>query len=395
MRILVLSFYYSPDLCAGSFRMSALVEAITNEIGEADSVDVLTTQPNRYDSYKPDAMDEERKNNCTIKRIRLPFCRKGVVSHVRQFCFFAFYANKISKKNDYDLVVTTSARLMTALLAMWIAKKQKAKLYVDIRDIFVDTLKSVYPSKLLYPITKIFSLLETLVINKADKANLVSQGFKSYFFRHNMQREFSTYSNGVDELFIEEVKRSLAPKNESRNSPLKIVYAGNVGDGQGLHHIIPELAMKLGKTVFFQIIGGGSKLDLLRHVLAEKHILNVQLIAPVLRSDLVAYYQQADILFLHLSDMDSSLRVLPSKIFEYAATGKPIVAGVSGYAAEFITREVENVVIFNSGDAVSAVTAIGKLSLQHFDRTDFINKFSRKKIMADMAKEILGLIKHG
>ena len=46
-----------------------------------------------------------------------------------------------------------------------------------------------------------------------------------------------------------------------------------------------------------------------------------------------------DVLFLHLNDYSAFRKVIPSKIFEYAATGKPIVAGVSGYAAEFLRHE--------------------------------------------------------
>ena len=70
------------------------------------------------------------------------------------------------------------------------------------------------------------------------------------------------------------------------------------------------------------------------------------LLQPVKRDELIEIYQSADVLFLHLNDFDAFKKVLPSKIFEYAATGKPIWAGVAGYAAEFITSKIENSAVF-------------------------------------------------
>ena len=61
----------------------------------------------------------------------------------------------------------------------------------------------------------------------------------------------------------------------------------------------------------------------------------MQIIDPVSRSDLFDEYKNADVLFLHLNDYAAFRKVLPSKIFEYAATGKPILAGVAGYMQNF------------------------------------------------------------
>ena len=49
-------------------------------------------------------------------------------------------------------------------------------------------------------------------------------------------------------------------------------------------------------------------------------------------------YDKASILFLHLNDYEAFYKVLPSKIFEYATTGKPIIAGVNGFAKDVISK---------------------------------------------------------
>ena len=43
-------------------------------------------------------------------------------------------------------------------------------------------------------------------------------------------------------------------------------------------------------------------------------------------------------------------RVLPSKLFEYGAFDKPIIAGVGGYAAEFLKEHLSNTILFSPGD---------------------------------------------
>ena len=46
MKILFLSYYYPPDLSAGSFRAEALISGLS-KIKNID-IDLLTTFPNRY-----------------------------------------------------------------------------------------------------------------------------------------------------------------------------------------------------------------------------------------------------------------------------------------------------------------------------------------------------------
>lgn len=116
---------------------------------------------------------------------------------------------------------------------------------------------------------------------------------------------------------------------------------------------------------------------------------NVRIEPPVPRQQLFERYRQADYLFLHLNAYQAFEKVLPSKIFEYAATGKPILAGVAGHAAEFLTQEVENAAVFPPGDVDGGERAFAKLSPQMTERSGFVQRFMRTKIMTEMAKDIL------
>jgi hypothetical protein len=92
---------------------------------------------------------------------------------------------------------------------------------------------------------------------------------------------------------------------------------------------------------------------------------------------------------LHLNDYDAFKKVLPSKIFEYAATGKPIWAGVAGFSEQFLKREVDNAVVFYPCDVDEAERAFSRLDLVSVSRQDFVRRFSREIISRDMASDIL------
>ena len=152
---------------------------------------------------------------------------------------------------------------------------------------------------------------------------------------------------------------------------LLVVYAGNIGEGQGLHKVLIDLATRLQDQIRFRIIGDGGRRDVLLEGIQQAGLNNIELVSPIDRLELRSEYHHADILFVHLNDYDAFEKVLPSKIFEYAATGKPIWAGVAGFAATFLESEVENAAIFTPCDARSAVVAFDDLKLGVTARDEF------------------------
>ena len=388
-KVLLLSFFYPPDLSAGSFRAEALVDALCERaVGEID-IDVLTTQPNRYHSHASEALALEEQGCVHIRRLQLPVHKSGFVDQAKAFAAFALQANRIAGEARYDVVVATSSRLMTAVLGSWIARRQRARLYLDIRDIFVENVRELFAASFGKPLAFVFGVLERWAIGRADKVNLVSAGFLGYFQPRYPKQRFSLHSNGVDDDFLD--FPVAVPAEKAPGKPLRIMYAGNIGDGQGLHLIIPALAQRLGARANFCIVGAGGRLQALRDAVTGADLSNVQLIPPVERGRLLDMYGQADVLFLHLNDFSAFRRVLPSKLFEYAATGKPILAGVAGFAADFVRTEVTNAEVFAPCDLEGAIAAMEKLSLEPKARPGFVERFSRRRIMGAMASDVLDL----
>jgi glycosyltransferase involved in cell wall biosynthesis len=359
---------------------------------EGHDIEVITTLPNRYSSYTSEASEFERDGNLAVNRIALPPHKSGMVDQSKAFYYYQKQAKVLIAGKSYDMVFATSSRLFTALLGASVASRLKVPLYLDVRDIFVDTMKDVLSKPLSLLAKPVLTAIENYTFRKAETINLVSEGFRNYFEARYPDVRYRWYTNGIDEVFERESQIG-CDRNTDNSDRITVLYAGNIGEGQGLHTIVPQLASKLGGDYHIKIIGDGGRKPALEESLASLNLGNVSLLPPVDRAKLIEEYKNADILFLHLNDYPAFDKVLPSKIFEYAAMGKPVLAGVNGYSAQFLKNEVENSAVFYPGNAGQALEAVASLDLQAQQRSEFVEKFRREKIMKDMAVDIVDTVK--
>lgn len=390
MKILYLTYYFRPDLCAGSFRNSSLFEALLNQIGEDDFVHVITTIPNRYGSYSVEGLAEETGKNYRIDRLTVPMHASGMAEQAKAFTAYYKGAMNLIKGEHYDMVFASSSRLFTAFLGKRCAVKNHCPLYLDIRDIFVDTMKDIFKDKKPVRILAgwALGLIEKYTFKNANHINLISGGFKPYFAKYK-KPSYTEFSNGIDDVFIEAGKEASVEKGK----PYIITYAGNMGSGQGLEKIIPEAAKKLGPDYQFRLIGDGGTRKKLEEKLKELNVENVELLNPVARKELIQYYKESTFLFFHLNDLEAFKKVMPSKMFEYGAFDKPIIAGVGGYAAQFVEKNIPNHILFRPTDVDDFVSQMKTYQLKFERRDEFIKNFSRKSIDKKLAASIVGLLK--
>lgn len=390
MKILYLTYYFRPDLCAGSFRNSSLFEAVLEQLGEGDFVHVITTIPNRYGSYSVEGLKEETGENYRIDRLTVPMHASGMAEQAKAFTAYYKGAMKLINGEHYDMVFASSSRLFTAFLGKRCAVKNHCPLYLDIRDIFVDTMKDIFKNKKIVRVTAgwVLGLIEKYTFKNANHINLISGGFKPYFEKYK-KPTYSEYSNGIDDVFIEAGKDASVDKGK----PYIITYAGNMGSGQGLEKIIPEAAKKLGSDYQFRLIGDGGTRKKLEEKLNELNVENVELMNPVARKELIEYYKDSTFLFFHLNDLEAFKKVMPSKMFEYGAFDKPIIAGVGGYAAQFVEKNIPNHILFKPTDVDDFVSQMKNYQLKFERRDEFIQNFSRKSIDKKLAASIVGILK--
>ena len=390
MKILYLTYYFRPDLCAGSFRNSSLFEALLNQIGEDDFVHVITTIPNRYGSYSVEGLKEETGKNYRIDRLIVPMHASGMAEQAKAFSAYFKGTMNLIKGEHYDMVFASSSRLFTAFLGKRCAVKNHCPLYLDIRDIFVDTMKDIFKDKKPVRITAgwVLGMIEKYTFKNANHINLISGGFRPYFAKYK-KPTYSEYSNGIDDVFIEAGEET----SVDMGKPYIITYAGNMGSGQGLEKIIPEAAQKLGPDYQFRLIGDGGTRKKLEEKLKELNVQNVELLNPVARKELIQYYNESTFLFFHLNDLEAFKKVMPSKMFEYGAFDKPIIAGVGGFAAQFVEKNIPNHILFKPTDVDDFVNQMKAYQLKFERRDEFIKNFARRVIDERLAASILSVLK--
>lgn len=386
-KILYLSFYFEPDLCAGSFRNSPLAKELARQLGDEGTIDVITTVPNRYSTFDAAAPASEQRGNMHIDRILIPKHQSGFADQINSFKTYFQGVKKLVQGKKYDLVFASSSRLFTAYLGYTIAKNQNIPLYLDIRDIFTDTMQDVLKNPLLKSgVLPVLKWVESRVFNYAVHINLISGGFEPYFKKYK-KAAYTAFPNGIDPEFLH-----LSPSVPSNKAFKLITYAGNIGEGQGLHKIIPQAAKRLGEGYRFLIVGDGGAKQKLLDEMATLDVNNVEIKNPVPRKELLALYEQSDFLFLHLNDYEAFKKVLPSKIFELGAYDKPIIAGVAGFANQFITENIPNRILFLPGEVDKLVHQLTSYTYQTGFRKEFLENFKRETVNQKMSTNILSYL---
>lgn len=389
MKIVFFTFYFPPDLSAGSFRAQALVEALLGKMGADDQLEVVTTTPNRYAGMEITDQRETPDSRLSVKRIPVPAHQSGIADQVRSFTAFARGALTCTRRSRPDLVIGTSSRLFTATLSAVAGRRARIPLYLDIRDIFSETIENVFANSPVRYALPVLRPLEAWTLRSARRVNVVSPAFVPYFAPVVGEERLTVHSNGVDPMFVDFARNHPVPA--TRKARPRVLAAGNIGEGQGLHRIVPGLAAA-HPEVDFRIIGGGGRRAMLEQAVAASGVTNVAILDPVARHRLGEEYASADVLFLHLNDLDGFERVIPSKMFEYAATGRAILAGVRGKAREMIAP-LAGSAVFPPCDVTKGAAALAQLleSPRVYDRTEFVARYDRRRIMDAMADDILAL----
>lgn len=387
-RIVFLSYYFEPDLCAGSFRNTSLLNELKHLIDDNIKIVVYTTLPNRYDTFKSEAKELEISNRIRVFRISTPLHGNGMFGQILAFRQYFKEVLRLTKDETYDLVYASSSRLFTAFLGAILAKKKHVFLYLDIRDIFRETIFDTVKIKSLSGLLSLgISFIEKYTFKRANHINLISPGFQEYFNKYGNKR-FSYFTNGIDEIFLKDREKKILKETKGI---FEVVYAGNIGWSQGLHKVIPKAAKELGDGYRFTIIGdGGAKSELLREI-KNLEINNVKLINPIKREELINIYAQSDCMLIHLDNKPAFEKVIPSKVFELSTYDKPIVAGVSGFPKIFIEKNLSTTFTFQPCSSDGLVKSILKAQNNTLviNREEFIKTFSRKNINRNMAQSIL------
>ncbi len=328
--------HYSPEITAAAHRMEVAAKTLSSSYKV--HVFTLTERGQRTESY-----DLKHDANLTVHYISQINYNKSVF-FIRALFEIWYSLRLILKANSVrsDLTIITIPYIFLLPFAGWFCKADKK--IADVRDLvwhylssknFLKKKISKYLTRIMHKSLKKFDAIT--LTNEAEKRWLIQNGFH--------EAGLTVIPNGLSQ---EKYKQLTSVKYSPHSQKITITYIGNIGSSQHFYSLLN--AVKEMKDVRLNLIGDGNDFKNLQSYIINKKILNVTLIGKMKWRRIVPYYQTSNILFASLKDNFDT--AIPSKLYEYLATGLPIIFQGEGAGADFL-RNYENTFIVKSSDSTA------------------------------------------
>ena len=137
-KIALITYHYPPDISAGAKRSNEIIKSLLRNKMPI-KLKVICSRPIRYGSNKKKLSYKDYQNkNLTITRLWVPFLGNNFFHSVISYLIFFVQAIFVTVLFRPNIVIGTSAKLLTCLVSSITAKLSRAKLFLDIRDTFTD-----------------------------------------------------------------------------------------------------------------------------------------------------------------------------------------------------------------------------------------------------------------
>jgi glycosyltransferase involved in cell wall biosynthesis len=334
-KILIVTQNFYPAIGSAGNRMKNIFQLLTNAGFDVEVLTIEPSYPNK-NMYK-DRMfwDEEDINNSSNKITRVQIKSRKFTNKLVSRLFFyleMMYRYLIElwgcKKKEYDYIYVSTPPIFIVFSAWLMRRRLKAKLILEVRDLWPDSLTGVksFDNKL---IIKLFQFIEKKMYQMADAIVINSIGFQSHIeSKLNKPKEMVYLPNGP--------RHAEIIKNEMREE-FRVIYAGNLGLAQDIDRL-KEVAKEFDKhEIQFDVLGYGMKTKEFTQFLEDNHLTNVTIHKPTTRKNSLSLIRKSHVSIAFLNDVEVFQTVLPGKIIDYMTCKTPIVAGVKGVAADLIT----------------------------------------------------------
>ncbi len=250
---------------------------------------------------------------------------------------------KLPLEKNYDLVIASSPHPFVIFPAHQLAKKCKAKLIYDVRDLWPLTLLHLGTYTKANPLIRLMDWAERYACRHADLVTAVPSNCKDYLVTQGLSPDrFMAVANG---LVIEEheqvqtlpnTHRALFDRLKQENAFI-IGYAGALGTANAMHILIEALPYT-AEIIHTVIVGHGAYRDQLIERAKQLQVDHrVHILEPVLRDHVQSFLHHCDVAYLGLKSsplyaMGASL----TKLNDYLLAAKPVI-----YAGEDPLNPVE------------------------------------------------------
>lgn len=256
---------------------------------------------------------------------------KGIATLLLPYLYkLAIKRSKISF--DFDAILLPTPPITLGILAKWLKKKSKAKVYLILRDIFPQNavdLKMMRNDSLIY---NYFRRKEIQLYKVSDAIGCMSDANINYIKKNNSYLDTSKLHLLPNWQKLPQFKNiessSFIRSQYGLENKFVAIFGGNIGKPQKLENII-ELAktLKDHKDIVFLIIGAGTEKNKLAEKIRLEEIDNVTLKEHIPRADYNKLILLADVGLISLSE-DFTIPNFPSKVLSYFASKRPVLASI-------------------------------------------------------------------
>jgi len=403
MRIIIVTHYFPPEIGAPQARLSGLAAAWA---ADGDDVTVVTGMPNHPTGVVPPAYRgairrRERRDGYRVLRTWLYATpNEGMARKTAGHLSFMVSSMLLGARasGPADVVVVSSPTFFAIGSGWLLARLKRARLVVEVRDLWpaIFTELGVLTNR---RVIRLLERLELAAYAAADTVIVVSDGFRSNLIERGVPAaKVHTIRNGVDpKEFVPHLKPD--PKLRARlgagQQDCLVLYAGTHGISQGLTHIADAAAELQHQPIRFAFVGEGADKERVRQRVAELGLTNVTMLPGVPHEQVPALLAAADICLVSLRDVPLFSSFIPSKMFEYLAAGRPVVAALAGEAAQILREAGASVV--PPGDGTALAAAIRTLAADPDRRLAmacqgrcYVEKYFDRGTLARLYRKLLG-----
>lgn len=267
-----------------------------------------------------------------------------------------FYLLTHMKDVSFILIsIPPSPLLITSL----VARLFKKKLLIDVRDLWADVAVSLSYIKEDSLILKLVRKFENYCLEKSDliitNSRIVYENLKlNLNISNDKKLKYFPFSVNLESF------KSISGITRKR----EIVYIGNLGTAQNIRALIEAFPTVLQKVPDLKInfYGGGDCEQELKELVRDLNIeKNVEFNNPVPRDEIPTILSRSMLGIVALSNNKSVRYALPTKSFEYLASGLPILAYGSSDEVERVLRESQGGIYVKGDDRKEIAEAIVKI----------------------------------
>jgi colanic acid biosynthesis glycosyl transferase WcaI len=373
MKILYVSQYFPPEMGAPSARVHELAK---HWVKAGHRVTVLTGFPNHPTGIVPEAYrrrmwritTRERADGIEVVRTWLypaPNRRPGErMLNYSSFCVSACLRGMFLGRPD--VVIATSPQLLVGLSGWWISRLKRCPLVFEVRDLWPESLLASGIGQEGSLLIRGLDEMTSFLYRHADRIVVVTEAFKADLTtRRGLPAErIDVIANGVEtHEFYPRTDSQVLRQHLGLDGRFVVSYIGTIGYAHGLE-IILQAARRLQHslpTVLFLFVGEGAEKQKLQESAEREGMSNVRFLGQQPRDAIPPIISASDACLVLLRQAQLFTTVLPSKMLEFMACGRPVVLGVDGHARRLLDRAEAGIYI-PPGDSEALAQAVTALS---------------------------------